>query len=44
MSSRQNRRNFMKLTAAAGAGFWATAGVQAQESNSPNEKKSVNKI
>lgn len=38
MSSRQNRRNFMKLTAAAGAGFWAAAGVQAQESNSPNEK------
>ncbi|MFA8019136.1 Gfo/Idh/MocA family oxidoreductase [Bremerella cremea] len=38
MSSRENRRNFMKLTAAAGAGFWATAGVQAQETKSPNEK------
>ncbi|MHC2065961.1 Gfo/Idh/MocA family protein [Bremerella sp. T1] len=38
MSSSQNRRNFMKLTAAAGAGFWAAAGVQAQETKSPNEK------
>ncbi|CAE7845135.1 iolG_10, partial [Symbiodinium microadriaticum] len=28
----------MKLTAAAGAGFWAAAGVQAQETKSPNEK------
>jgi len=38
MRSNENRRNFMKLTAAAGAGFWATAGVQAQETKSPNEK------
>ncbi|MEW4561892.1 Gfo/Idh/MocA family oxidoreductase [Bremerella sp. JC770] len=38
MRSNENRRNFMKLTAAAGAGFWAAAGVQAQETKSPNEK------
>jgi len=36
MRSNENRRNFMKLTAAAGAGFWAAAGVQAQETKSPN--------
>ncbi len=38
MRSSENRRNFMKLTAAAGAGFWAAGGVQAQETKSPNEK------
>lgn len=38
MSSRENRRNFLKLSAAAGVGFWASSGLQAQESNSPNEK------
>ncbi|MFN3149916.1 Gfo/Idh/MocA family protein [Bremerella sp.] len=38
MRSNENRRNFIKLTAAAGAGFWAAAGVQAQETKSPNEK------
>lgn len=38
MSQSQNRRHFLKVSAAAGAGFWAAGGVQAQESNSPNEK------
>jgi len=38
MSSRKERRNFLKLSAAAGAGFWASSGLQAQETKSPNEK------
>ncbi|UUO04514.1 Gfo/Idh/MocA family oxidoreductase [Blastopirellula sp. J2-11] len=38
MNSHQDRRHFIKLSTAASAGFWAAAGVQAQESNSPNEQ------
>lgn len=38
MPRRSNRRQFLHTTAAAGAGFWVAAGLQAQESKSPNEK------
>ena len=37
MASRSNRRDFLQTTAATGIGFWVAAGVQAQESKSPNE-------
>ncbi|MCC6124346.1 MAG: Gfo/Idh/MocA family oxidoreductase [Pirellulales bacterium] len=37
MASRSNRRDFMKTTAATGIGFWVAAGLQAEESKSPNE-------
>jgi predicted dehydrogenase len=33
-----NRRQFLQTSAAAGFGFWLTAGLQAQESKSPNER------
>ena len=38
MSTRTNRRQFMQVSAATGVGFWVAGGVQAQESNSPNER------
>lgn len=38
MSQRNNRRQFLKSTAAAGVGYWVAGGVQAKESNSPNEQ------
>ncbi len=33
-----SRRDFVKTTAAVGAGFWVAGGLQAKESTSPNEK------
>jgi len=36
--SHTTRRTFIKTTAATGMGFWVAGGVQAQESNSPNER------
>ena len=33
-----NRRQFLKTTAATSIGYWVAGGVQAQESNSPNER------
>jgi predicted dehydrogenase len=33
-----SRRDFVKTSAALGAGFWVAGGVMAKESNSPNEK------
>ena len=38
MSLVTDRRSFLQSTAAAGIGYWVAGGVQAQESNSPNEK------
>ena len=38
MPSRTNRRRFLQTSAAIGAGYWVAGGVQAQESNSPNER------
>ena len=38
MSRRTNRRDFIKTTAAASAGYWVAAGVSARASNSPNEQ------
>ncbi|NQU22088.1 MAG: Gfo/Idh/MocA family oxidoreductase, partial [Candidatus Nealsonbacteria bacterium] len=38
MPQQTNRRQFMQTSAAAGIGFWVAGGVQAQESNSPNER------
>ncbi|MEC9117383.1 MAG: twin-arginine translocation signal domain-containing protein, partial [Planctomycetota bacterium] len=32
MANRSNRRDFMKTTAAAGAGFWAAGGVSPKPS------------
>ncbi len=37
MSHRTNRRDFVKLTAAAGAGFWAAGGVSPRESRAAIE-------
>ena len=45
MSQGSNRRDFLKTTSAViGAGYFAAAGVTAQESNSPNEKVSFASI
>ena len=38
MSPKKSRRDFLKVSAASGIGFWVAGGVQAQESKSPNEK------
>jgi predicted dehydrogenase len=38
MPSKNTRREFLKVTAATGVGFWVAGGLQAQESKSPNEK------
>lgn len=38
MSNRQQRRNFVKSTAALGVGFWAAGGVSAKESTSALEE------
>ena len=38
MSRRTNRRDFIKTTAMASAGFWVAGGVSARASNSPNEQ------
>lgn len=38
MNQGSNRRGFLKTSAVIGAGYFAAAGVTAQESNSPNEK------
>ena len=38
MSQKTSRRRFLKTSAAVGVGYWVAGGVQAQESNSPNEK------
>ena len=37
MTQRQNRRKFMKVSAAASAGFWAAGGVSAKASTSAIE-------
>jgi predicted dehydrogenase len=37
MASRSNRRDFLKTTTATGIGFWVAAGLNAEESKSPNE-------
>ena len=37
MAKRQQRREFLKVTAAASAGFWAAGGVSAKASTSANE-------
>ncbi|HYW78324.1 MAG TPA: Gfo/Idh/MocA family oxidoreductase [Thermoguttaceae bacterium] len=39
-----NRREFLKTTAATGIGYWVAGGVQAQESNSPNERVAMASI
>ena len=41
MASRSNRRQFMQTTAALGVGYWVAGGLQAQESNSPNERVAI---
>jgi predicted dehydrogenase len=41
MARQQNRRSFMKESGLAGVGFWVAAGLQAQESKSPNERVNV---
>jgi TPP-dependent pyruvate/acetoin dehydrogenase alpha subunit len=38
MSQGSNRRDFLKTSAVIGAGYFAAAGVTAQETNSPNGK------
>ncbi len=38
MRNQATRRQFLKTTAATGIGYWVAGGVQAQESNSPNER------
>jgi predicted dehydrogenase len=38
MSRRTTRRTFIKTTAVVGAGYFATAGVSAEDSKSPNEQ------
>ena len=41
MSLATNRRRFLQSTAAAGFGYWVAGGVEAAESNSPNEQIQV---
>ncbi|MGO8691912.1 MAG: Gfo/Idh/MocA family protein [Thermoguttaceae bacterium] len=41
MASRSNRRQFMQTTAALGVGYWVAGGLQAKESNSPNERVAI---
>ena len=38
MARQSNRREFLQTSAVIGAGYFAAAGLQAQESKSPNEK------
>jgi predicted dehydrogenase len=38
MPRKSSRRQFLQTTAATGVGFWVAAGLQAEESKSPNEK------
>ena len=38
MAHGRNRRTFLQTTAALGMGYWVAGGVQAKESNSPNER------
>ncbi|HUY34100.1 MAG TPA: Gfo/Idh/MocA family oxidoreductase [Pirellulales bacterium] len=38
MFHQASRRRFLQTSAAAGVGFWVAGGLQAKESNSPNEK------
>ncbi len=44
MSQRTNRREFLKTTAVVGAGYFAVSGLQAKESNSPNEQVNIASI
>ena len=44
MAHRTNRRKFLKTTAVVGAGYFAASGLQAQESNSPNEQINIASI
>ena len=44
MTRGNTRREFIKTTAVIGAGYFATAGVSAAESNSPNEKVNIASI
>ena len=39
-----HRRRFLKTAAAAAAGYWLTAGLQAKESKSPNERIAIASI
>ena len=41
MSLTTDRRRFLQSTAAAGLGYWVAGGVEAAESNSPNEQIQV---
>lgn len=38
MPRQSSRRQFLQTTAATGVGFWVAAGLQAEESKSPNER------
>ncbi|MHC4181246.1 MAG: Gfo/Idh/MocA family protein [Planctomycetota bacterium] len=38
MAYKTTRRRFLQTAAATGAGYWVAGGVQAQQSNSPNER------
>jgi predicted dehydrogenase len=44
MNRGSNRRDFLKTSAVIGAGYFASAGASAQETNSPNEKISFASI
>src|SRR5262245_16051673 len=44
MKHSSNRRDFIKTSAVIGAGYFATAGVSAQESKSPNEQVNIASI
>jgi predicted dehydrogenase len=41
MAVKPTRRQFVQTSAAIGVGYWVAGGVQAQESNSPNEKVAI---
>lgn len=41
MAVKPTRRQFVQTSAAVGIGYWVAGGVQAQESNSPNEKVAI---
>ncbi|MCO6044009.1 Gfo/Idh/MocA family oxidoreductase [Aeoliella sp. ICT_H6.2] len=41
MRSKQNRRDFLRTSAAAGAGYWALGGIATAQSKSPNEQLQV---
>jgi len=44
MAQRTNRRKFLKTTAVVGAGYFAAAGLRADDSNSPNEQVNIASI